>query len=631
MKKILILVPIVLAVLTGCGADTDPSGTPKESTVFINSLEDFKTMVSKNPITSETTKSIKVYSLNVDLDFQEIYPELSVNRFDLKDVEFLGNNHIFRNINVNVTKYGGLFAKTYNCTFTDLVLENCSIQGSSSGALVGSANQSTFNNIKIQNTVSVGDGVVEQVGGLVGYGEKSNIKYCENNALVRGGKKVGGIIGDSYNSSVSYCVNNAEISAISGSSIGGIAGSFSHYWRMESHQDLFEENTNNGAINAPDCDNVGGLVGDHVPSSYPRSTNYPTVSFSKLTNNGNVIGNDNVGGISGTAKTVLCNTNFTKCTNKGTVLGREYVGGIVGKVQDTTKRVSFTECTNELNQSSSNYVQGELYVGGISGVGASFLSCKNSTEVKLVKSASFIPGDAMYTEYQHSIGGIVGYGYAGYDDDDENNDKSEFRLCENSGKISGYSDTEVPYKRASSIGGICGLSVGGSFFDCSNSGELNGTQCVGGIIGTLIPKSLTTLRTLSSTGKLILSHCGGGIVGDVEASSENYSTIQLTSLTVQITNAEIYGSTPCDVVPYKYVVGGLIGRATTSAISEDRYQIGTLAYCESHFSYTLDPASENMKFGAAIGYNRVSAGGKPLIRIAEGQAAPNCEISEITE
>ena len=86
------------------------------------------------------------------------------------------------------------------------------------------------------------------VGGIVGMSESSNIKYCQNDATVKGKYYVGGIVGSAsyFNNYVVSCLNTGKVIGPSntiGGKIGGIVG------------------TNGGVITS--CINIGSVSGEN--------------------------------------------------------------------------------------------------------------------------------------------------------------------------------------------------------------------------------------------------------------------------------------------------------------------------------------------------------------------------------
>ena len=632
-KSYLLFVPLIVAALSGCesgGGSSKPYVAPAKD---INSMADFEKMVSDNPINSSASKTPARYSLNVDLDFKNANVQ-----YQIKDVELIGNKHRLKNFNISVTNYAGLFAKADNCIFSDLTIMNASVRGNYAGALVGKVeNAAIFKNIKVTNEVAVGDGVDYQVGGIVGYAENANITNCVNNAKIQGTESVGGIVGYAKNTDITSCINYGDISSLLvGNGIGGVCGTYFNYFRYEAREDTFSGNENYGSVYGEQSDCVGGLIGEHHPFVDFRGSKYPKITIAKSTNYGVIEGKNNVGGISGTGICDLTETDFTSCTNIGSVIGENYVGGIVGYTKDFSidkaysqgdeiKQVSFVKCKSQLNENKDNFIKGESYVGGIAGNGTSFVVCKNYVDVITVKSDFPEVSDTYFPEeYQHSIGGIVGFGYSGFD-------LSEFKAtnCENYGKIQGISD-EIPYKLASSLGGIVGFSYGGEFNRCINAGELNAAQCVGGIIGTIEPRQSTYLSENTSSGNIIVNRCAGGLIGDIESSEEHCARIQIATNTVNIEEALVYGSTSTpEEEPYKYVIGGLIGRANSTATLDNCYETVALANYESSFSYRSPADATNMTVDKVVGYSKVNEHGKKLVSYSPTYADEHAVITRI--
>ena len=633
-KRSLLLFALTALSLSACGSNNKNKDPYTEPAKDINSMADFEKMVSDNPINSSSSKTPTRYSLNVDLNFKN-----ASTQYQIKDVELIGNKHRLYNFSISVTNHGGLFSKVNNCIFSDLTITNATVIGNYSGALVGSAEIAIFKNIKIGDHVTVGDEVYQQVGGVVGYAENAEIRNCTNNAKVKGRNNVGGIVGHAYNTDILSCTNNGEINAgYSGTGIGGVCGTYTNYWRYEAREDTFQLNKNYGDVLASECDEVGGLIGQHHPQLYLRGTKYPKVTIAKCYNYGDVEGKDQVGGVAGSGICDLCDTLFSECFNYASVTGKNYVGGIAGYTKDFSvstaytqgdelKQVNFTKCESKLNNNKDNFVKGEMYVGGIAGNGTQFINCKNYIDVITIESespevnASYLPH-----EYQHSIGGIVGLGYAEFD-----LAEVKFESCINEGHVQGV-EKEDPYYQASSLGGICGFSYGGLFSKCTNNGELNANQCVGGLIGSLEPHQETYIQDCHSNGNIIAYRCVGGIVGDIEASEENYEIISISSTHVNILEAFIYGTTTSDELePYKFVLGGLIGRATSTATADNYYRIGNLGSYSVNFKYHSPSGETNMKIDRVIGYNKTNANSKKLILYNETDALENASIERIED
>ena len=311
-------------------------------------------------------------------------------------------------------------------------------------------NGNTISNLNLKYGASKDD-VSYSYGGFFGYvtGEISDLNLENLNMQARSGP-IGGIAGFlDKGGKISNCTVSGTLSGLEHyslkkilcSQVGGIVG------------------LNSGAVEScvNDCtitsvtSKIGGIAG-FVKNG----------SISDCTNNGELEGKNDVGGIAGDVTAESTNTaTISGCSNMGEIQGKESgtfenrgFGGVVGA---TTGDVTISGCSN----SGAISAQGQDWIGGIVGrlyFGGTVENCSNDASVT---------GET-------KVGGIVGFANAysggGY----------EIKGCENSGAISGTSE----------VGGIAGvtgadfeedtiLSVSG----CTNTGGVSGTESVGGIVG----------------------------------------------------------------------------------------------------------------------------------------------------
>ena len=208
-------------------------------------------------------------------------------------------------------KYTGTFDGNYH-TISGLYFSSPNV---SSVGLIGYAGSfAKINNVGVIDSYLQGR---SDVGGICGFGDRTNTTNCYNTGTVSGsGSNVGGIYGYTDGSTISNCYNTGTVSG-SGDNVGGICG---YSYDINAYQ------TN--------CYNTG------------------TVSGSKY-----------VGGICGYCYDA--NTSQTYCYNTGTVSGStNYVGGICGY------KGNQTNCYNigTVTCSGSN-------VGGISGYNGNVSNC----------------------------------------------------------------------------------------------------------------------------------------------------------------------------------------------------------------------------------------------------------------
>lgn len=141
---------------------------------------------------------------------------------------FDGNYKTITNLYVNANqKYMGLFGYTGESTIKNLTFEyaNVTNTGVFTGILVGYANTSTLQNIKISNTCQMKGGE-DSTGGIAGKLD-GNAYNCVNYATVQGIEDVGGLFGffAGTGNSITACANYGKVTA-SSQIAGGLVGYF---------------------------------------------------------------------------------------------------------------------------------------------------------------------------------------------------------------------------------------------------------------------------------------------------------------------------------------------------------------------------------------------------------------------
>lgn len=142
---------------------------------------------------------------------------------------FDGNYKTITNLYINANqKYMGLFGCTYEGTIKNLTFEyaNVTNTGVFTGILVGYANTSTLQNIKISNTCQMKGGE-DYTGGIAGKLLDGNAYNCVNYATVQGIEDVGGLFGffAGTGNSITACANYGKVTA-SSQIAGGLVGYF---------------------------------------------------------------------------------------------------------------------------------------------------------------------------------------------------------------------------------------------------------------------------------------------------------------------------------------------------------------------------------------------------------------------
>jgi|GEM_PF-3965409 len=317
-------------------------------------------------------------------------------------------------------------------------------------------NKGTLRNVRTTGTVDASK--VSVLGALVGYNEEGgSIVDCRNEATVKGKSTVGGLIGYWANPSTIQSLVNAGNVSGSGDMVGGVIGKAEYYWNYGSYYSGYDSDTR--TITITKCSNegnvtgendVGGVVGEMRVYRLGYRTDLGILAASRNKNKGNVSGINRVGGVFGKAFGNHYASNITLCECSGTITGTSYMGGIVGHAE----RVSLSNCTNEGTKyiAVSAALDGDgnkiSYIGGYAGFCHSVSGLENGSD--LMASGRF-------------LGGVVGWTTGSVKD------------CSNTGFVSSSSEE---------TGGIAGRADGTTEVrDCQNSGRVSGLTYVGGIIG----------------------------------------------------------------------------------------------------------------------------------------------------
>lgn len=239
-----------------------------------------------------------------------------------------GNGFWISNLTINRTgnstenDYYGLFGVTSGAKLEYISLKYVDILARRQvGGLVGHAKDgTTIENCSVEGRLS-GNGYSNNLGGLVGWNENSDIT----------------------NSYFSGTIDNA------GSEAGGLVGT-------NSSDSIIDKSYTTGTIISSSNDNVGGLVG--VNGSTSSSDDSRIIqSFSSIIE---VNGNNRVGGLVGR------NDSYSRIDNSyatGKVTGNEDVGGLVGNNRGGSSYID--------NSYSIGEVGGSNYTGGLVGRGNS--------------------------------------------------------------------------------------------------------------------------------------------------------------------------------------------------------------------------------------------------------------------
>lgn len=188
---------------------------------------------------------------------------------------FDGNYKTITNLYINANqKYMGLFGYTGESTIKNLTFEyaNVTNTGVCTGILVGYANTSTLQNIKISNTCQMKGGE-DYTGGIAGKLD-GNAYNCVNYATVQGIEDVGGLFGffASTGNSITACASYGKVTA-SSQIAGGLVGYF--------YSGTIQDCANYGDVKG--TNRVGGMAGFVSSGKIQNVFSYGNISVTNKT------------------------------------------------------------------------------------------------------------------------------------------------------------------------------------------------------------------------------------------------------------------------------------------------------------------------------------------------------------
>ena len=190
---------------------------------------------------------------------------------------FDGNYKTITNLYINANqKYMGLFGYTGESTIKNLTFEyaNVTNTGVFTGILVGYANTSTLQNIKISNTCQMKGGE-DYTGGIAGKLD-GNAYNCVNYATVQGIEDVGGLFGffARTGNSITACANYGKVTA-SSQIAGGLVGYF--------YSGTIQDCANYGDVKG--TERVAGMAGFVDKGKIQNVFSYGNISVTNKTQN----------------------------------------------------------------------------------------------------------------------------------------------------------------------------------------------------------------------------------------------------------------------------------------------------------------------------------------------------------
>lgn len=574
------------------GKDTVLIGSAKD---FVNKVNDSNKLTEEIGANGRR-KTQYTYLLTKDLDFSGIdyvpvdtfYDILDGDGHTIKNLTIQAGYDkagLFQTLEVHrFSDYTVLAGEVKNLKFENVTIKGNDYVGAVAGYVGRHISEYSF---PVLDNIEVVSGAIEgrdYVGGLVGaaadnYLLLNDCKNLVNRATITGDQHVGGVFGMisqgedamSLSGATNYgkVISNASYYPLSEdnkyANVGGVIGSVTTDKRVLKLSNLH----NHGDVVCDDGYYVGGVVGNvyyrHIASYHPSGDN--GVQFEDCSNTGNIYGRSGVGGIVGqigenhTGSTSLINrtkftaTKFTNCRNHGRVESNDernfainggedykndgfYVGGILGR--DYSTEVEFFNCKNVVLKeadlvgadfeydASKVCIIGSGYVGGISGAyGKTFSTCTNDMDIKLGSTSS--------TENSFSFaGGICGATYDIMMEVPYNPLTTRtFNKCKNEGDIIGFTNelasTTPTYK---SMGGIAGYAGKVDMDKAENTGNIYGTQFIGGIFGELNLGINSSLDEVKNTGTIYanVGAIGAGAIAGAASGSTGVADIDKVTI-----------------------------------------------------------------------------------------------------
>ena len=239
----LMLVMVILMPYGGAWAQTPPSsGNGKVGNPYIitkaEELKWFRDEVNRgrNNICAKISDEVDVIDMSTVCHVEDKSQNLEEKSWEpigntsnnSYEGTFDGNYKTISNLYINANQeYSGLFGYTGENTIKNLTFEyaNVTNTGVFTGILVGYANTSTLQNIKISNTCQMKGGE-DYTGGIAGRLD-GNAYNCVNYATVQGIEDVGGLFGffARTGNSITACANYGKVTA-SSQIAGGLVGYF---------------------------------------------------------------------------------------------------------------------------------------------------------------------------------------------------------------------------------------------------------------------------------------------------------------------------------------------------------------------------------------------------------------------
>ena len=448
----------------------------------IQDVEDLKKLAEKVNGGEAYANTYFKQTANIDLEDLENEPNWTPIGKENNHFQgtFDGGGHQITNLKIGKREYGGLFGNVWGAT-----IQNCNVTGevngyNYSGGIVGYANDNThILNCSFQGNV---EGNGQDRGGIVGSTSIGcDVSGCFVTGTVTGGNCVGGIAGNGVGT-IKNCYALADVTA-AGDSAGGIAG-YAYNLSIENcyYSGKVSSNGNAGGIagiarnsEIQNCvslaESVTGIWKVNRIAGKNSAKLTDNYAWSGTTINGNPVPADGAAGVNGADLTyaggklseqfseIFKNDSAWKFTNNGLPILKNTGGtqsaylppyltgeGFYGK--GTEKNPYEIRNVNDLK------LLAEKVNGGVTYKDKYF---KLTADIDLKNEPNWTPIGTMLVEEGRPFQGTFDGG--------------------------GHQIANLTISNGGQYGGLFGYTEGAVIKSCNVTGEVNGYNCTGGIVG----------------------------------------------------------------------------------------------------------------------------------------------------
>ena len=534
MKRLLFTTVLVLCAFTYMFAQASMSGSGTASDpykiYYPDQLHQVRNYLNQSGVVFKLMNDIDITEWNTANNPGQGWEPIGVESSPFKGV-FDGNNKTISGFSItrSTTNYVGFFGCISGATIKNLTIEGPVTGKNYVGAFVGKGvGNNTLTGLTHNGDVS-GAGFVGHIAGSL-RGAISNATATGNVTGSTSDSYLGGIVGYSEGTNETT-INNAQmtgnITCSSASYVGGIAG--------KSTNPISNANYS-GTIQGGQV--TGGIVGN------------ATAAVSNATTNGTVKGSSNVGGIVGQSDDAALTSCYSTCNVTGT---GGCVGGVMGKGY-----ANISHCSSFGNVSGSSSVGGVIGYYKVNKTDEIPELCRyhhtitnaygTEHEYYTDKIISSTEGETKYSITNcYAVGNVVANTWAGGICGKAENSYDIWKQTIQTSVRVGTSTSSNEYKNWTktckgetqqlnityegdylTIYNYSAVSYNVSFTDNYFSGNLQGGQYTGGVIGQAVKVSVTNNY---SNANITGTQYVGGIVGEIMTTSENLSYYDYDSST----------------------------------------------------------------------------------------------------